>query len=151
MGQHGLEEMVRLPTRGSRILDVFLTNSPLLWKQGTVHPGLVRSDHLVVTVSPLVPAEPSRKYIFFRDTRDHRKTAMDRRLEECDLNFADTLDDPEECVKLFNDKLWSIFDERFPLIKVKMSSRHLPYMSPLVKHLCNIRNKISRYCGAVEN
>ena len=75
--------------------------------------------------------------------------AMDRKLEECDLNFADTLDDPEECVRLFTDKLWAIFDKSFRLIKVKMSSRD--YMSPLVKHLCNLRNKISRYCGAVEN
>ena len=122
-------------------------------KKRTVHRGLVRSDHRVVTVSPLVPAKPSRKYVFFRDTRDHRKMAMDRKLEECYLNFADTLDDPEECVRLFNDKLWAIFDNSFPLIKVslKMSSRHPPYMSPLVKHLCNLRNKISRYCGAVEN
>ena len=76
---------------------------------------------------------------------------MDRKLEDCDLNFADTLDDPEECVTLFNDKLWEIFDESSPLIKVKMSSRDPPCMSPLVKHLCNLKNKISHYCGAVEN
>ena len=64
--------------------------------------GLVRSDHLLV--SPLVPAKPRRKYVFFRATRGHRKMAMDRKLEECDLNFADTLDDAEECVRLFSDK-----------------------------------------------
>ena len=34
-----------------------------------------------------------------------------------------------------------IFNESFPRIKVKTSSRDPPYMSPLVKYLCNIRNK----------
>ena len=144
MRQHGLEKIFKVPTRGSCILDVFLTNSPVLWKQGTAHTGLVRSDHLAVTVSLLVPGKPSRKYFFFRDPSIHRKMAMDRKLKECDLNFADTLDDPEECVRIFNDKLWAIFDERFPPIKIKMSSRDPPYKSPLVKHLCNLRNKISR-------
>ena len=106
----------------ARILDVFLTNSPLLWKQGTEHPGLVRSDHLVVTALPLVPAKPSRKC-------NHGKMAIDRKLEESDINFADTLDDPEECVRLFDNKLGAIFDESFPLIKVKKSSRDPPYMT----------------------
>ena len=67
--------------------------------------------------------------------------AMDRKLEECDLNFADTLDDPEECVRLFTDKLWAIFDKSFRLIKVKVSSRDSPDMSPLVKHLCNLEEQ----------
>ena len=48
MQQHGLHQMVKVPTRRDKILDVFLTNSPLLWKSGKVHKGLVRSDHLVV-------------------------------------------------------------------------------------------------------
>ena len=34
-----------------------------------------------------------------------------------------------------------MFNESFPQIKVKTSSRDSPYMSPLVKYLCNIRNK----------
>ena len=34
-----------------------------------------------------------------------------------------------------------MFDECFPLISVKMSSRDPPYTTPLVKHLCKIRNK----------
>jgi hypothetical protein len=34
-----------------------------------------------------------------------------------------------------------MFNECFPLIKIKVSTHDPPYMSPLVKHLCNIRNK----------
>ena len=65
---------------GKKILDVFLTNCPLLWKPGKVHKGLVRSDHLAVTVLPSIPAKPQRKYVSFRDTRDHRKIAMETKI-----------------------------------------------------------------------
>lgn len=34
-----------------------------------------------------------------------------------------------------------MYNDCFPLIAVKTSSRDPPYMSPLVKHLCKIRNK----------
>ena len=117
MREHGFEQMVKVPTTGSRILNVFLTNSPLLKKQATVHPALVRSDHLVVTVSPLVPTKPSRKHVFFRDTRDHRKMAMDSKLMECDLNFAEIFNAPEKCVRPFNDKLSTLkyHQETYPL------------------------------------
>ena len=40
MQQHGLHQMVKVPTRRDKILDVFLTNSPLLWKSGKVHERL---------------------------------------------------------------------------------------------------------------
>ena len=45
-----LKQMVRVCTRGGRILDVFLTNYPFLWNEGRVNKGLAQSDHLVVTV-----------------------------------------------------------------------------------------------------
>ena len=34
-----------------------------------------------------------------------------------------------------------LINECFPQIKVRISSRDPPFMSPLVKHLCNLRNK----------
>ena len=44
-------------------------------------------------------------------------------------------------VGLLNDIITGKFNESFPLIKVKVPTRDPPYMSPLVKHLCTIRNK----------
>lgn len=116
-----------------------------------MHKGLVRSDHLAVTVSPLVPAKPSGKFVSFRDPRDHCKIVMDRKLELCNWTDIIDLDDPEECVRALNDRLWKMFDESFSLIRVKVSSRDPPFMSPLVKHLCNIRNKSSRTGNVAEN
>ena len=57
MQQHGLHQMVKVPTRRDKILDVFLTNCPLLWKPGKVHKGLVRSDHYI-WLSPYYPLSP---------------------------------------------------------------------------------------------
>ena len=141
MQQHGLHQMFKVPTRRDKILDVFLTNCPLLWKPGKVHKGLVRSDHLAVTVLPSIPAKPQRKYVSFRDTRDHRKIAMETKLSAFDWTSINNLDNPEKSVKLLNTSLWSMFNESFPLVRVRVSSRDPPYMSLLVKHLCKVRNK----------
>ena len=44
-------------------------------------------------------------------------------------------------VTLLNDTITNMFNDCFSLIKVKMSTHDPPYMSPLVKHLCKIRNR----------
>ena len=126
MQQHGLHQMVKVPTRRDKILDVFLTNCPLLWKPGKVHKGLVRSDHLAVIVQPSIPAKPQRKYVSFRDTRDHRKIAMETKLSAFDWNSINNLDNPEESAKLLYTSLWSMFNESFPLVRVRVSSRDRP-------------------------
>ena len=40
-----------------------------------------------------------------------------------------------------------MYNECFPLIKVKTSSRDPPFMSPLIKHLCNLKNKSMKRHG----
>jgi len=40
-----------------------------------------------------------------------------------------------------------MYSECFPLIKVKTSSRDPPFMEPLIKHLCNLRNKSMKRHG----
>ena len=71
MSHHALHQMVKTPTRGHSILEVFLTNYPLLWQQAKVFIGLVGSDHLAVMLLPVAPAKPERKYVSFRDVREH--------------------------------------------------------------------------------
>lgn len=40
-----------------------------------------------------------------------------------------------------SDSLKRMYDENYPLVKIKTSSRDSPYMTPLLKHLCkNGRN-----------
>ena len=149
MSQHNLEQMVRKVTRGHRVLDVFLTNCPHIWKPPVVFNGLVRSDHLAVMVTPRVAARPDRSFVFFRDVREHRKIQMEHKLEACVWNNVLSCDDITEAIHLLDNTLTGIFNECFPLIKVKVSSRDPPYMSPLVKHLCTIRNRNIRKYGEV--
>ncbi|EDO37962.1 predicted protein [Nematostella vectensis] len=61
----------------------------------------------IITVPPLAPVKPSRKYVSLRDTRDHRKVAMDSKLEISKLKWAKdfNFENPEECVRTLNDRL----------------------------------------------
>ena len=54
ISQHNFPQLVKSFTRGQKILDVFLTNCPHLWKQPSVFKSLVRSDHLSVLVMPRI-------------------------------------------------------------------------------------------------
>ena len=60
-------------------------------------------------------------------------------------------DDPSENVRRLSETILLMFNECFPIIKVRISSRDPPYMSPLVEHLCKIRNKKSRSHRQSEN
>lgn len=66
---------------------------------------------------------------------------MDSRLEGYDRSTLCSLGDPDESVQLLSEKLWEMYNDSFPLITVKTPSRDQPYMSPLVEHLCKIRNR----------
>ena len=132
ISQHNLEQLVKKPTRNHNILDVFLTNCPHLWEKSKVFKGLVRSDHLVVMVFPRHAIKPERKDVYFRDVRAHRKFSMMRKLETCDWSHIYNCNNVNDTVTLLNDTITNMFNDCFPLIKVKMSTRDPPYMSPLV-------------------
>jgi hypothetical protein len=63
------------------------------------------------------------------------------KLKVFDWSKVYSANDAEEAVLLLNQEIVLMFKESFPLIKIKTSSRDPPYMSPLVKQLCKIRNK----------
>jgi hypothetical protein len=124
--QHSLQQMVKSPTRGERILDVFLTNYPLLWRKPIVFNSLVRSDHRGVLIPPRITTKPVRKNVIFRDVREHRKVQMDRKLQDLEWDMFFDCQNPSENVQKLNDTLGNMFDECFPLISIKMSSRDPP-------------------------
>ena len=130
-------QLVEKPTRRQKILDVFLTNCPHPCKQPIIFKGIVRS----VLITPQHAARPERKYVYFRDVRDHRKSNMGKKLETCDWSGVYTCDDSSITVGLLNDIITGKFNESFLLIMVKVSTRDPPHMSSLVKHLCTIRNE----------
>mgnify|MGYP002803377516 CR=1 FL=1 len=140
--QQLLTQVVKKPTRGENILDVFLTNSPLLFKKPVLATSFVRSDHKAILIFPKSVVKPIRKTVYIRDTREQHKVKMELKLKSNDWNInIEDCQDISSIVDDLNHKLWSMFDESFPLIKVKVSSRDPLHMTPLVKHLLKIRNK----------
>ena len=126
--QNNLLHLVTKPTRGTKTLDV------LIFK------GLVRSDHIAIVVNSQYLAKPERKYVCFRDVRD-RKIKMEKKLAEYDWSTIASVQDMDIAAYKLSDSILSLVNECFPQIKVRISSRHPPFMPPLVKHLCNLRSK----------
>ena len=58
---------------------------------------------------------------------------------------------PSENVRRLSETLLLMFNECFSIIKGRISSRDPPYLTPLVKHLCKLRNKNSRSHRQSEN
>ncbi len=99
-------------------------------------------------VEPQKFAKPIRKDVFFRATAN---TVRSKWKQSYPWNDIDCLNTVSERVSLLSTSLNVIFNECFPLIKVKMSSRDPPYMSPLVKYLCKIRNRNKHKQNEEEN
>lgn len=134
-----LFQMVKQPTRGNKILDIFITNTPYLWKV-RVFKSAVRSDHNMVIVAPRASAKPMRRTIQFRDVREHRKIHMAHLLNNYNWKEVFCLEDCDlKCEKL-SGTLWTMF-----IINVfRTSSSDPPFISPLVKHLLKLRNKFQK-------
>ena len=150
--QHNLVQVIKKPTRCERTLDVFLTNIPHLWKLSpAVFKGLIRSDHMAILISPQTMSKPVRKTVYIRDVREHRKLAMDHMLEKWDWSDVLNCENIDDMTDRHNCELLNLMNTCFPIIKVKTSSRDPPFMSPLIKRLCNIRNKYIRKNRRAEN
>ena len=105
MSQHNFQQLVKSFTRGQKILDVFLTNCPHLWKLTSVFKSLVRSDHLSILVMPRIVVKPFRKTVSFRDVREHRKLCMDKKMDQFDWERFTISDDPSDNVRRLSEIL----------------------------------------------
>ena len=142
LNQLSFAQLVRSSTRGNNILDVFVTNAPHYWKEIKVKKSLVRTDHNMIIAYSRNIIKAKRTNSFFRDVREHRKLNMLRELENVDWSKITKYDQtPDEMIKQLYESLWPRFENNFPLIKVRTSSRDPPFMSPLVKYLLKKRKK----------
>ena len=152
LNYHSLVQIVNVPTRGQKILDVFITNVPNFWNKAKAIKSLVRSDHLAVLLKPVVKVKATRKTVEFRDLREHNKLKMLRKMDDFQWDtITNGTTCPNEMINNFYNKKWPIFDECFPVIKTRVSSRDPPFLSPIVKHLLKLRknavNKRDNECS----
>ena len=98
----------------------------------------------MVIACPRTSAKAKRSNIQFRNVREHRKIHMTYLLVSHGWQEVFSVDDCElKCDELSNT-FWFMFNECFPLISVRISSRDPPYISPLVKHLLKFRNRLQK-------
>ena len=93
-------------------------------------------------VKPVQLGKSSRKTVEFRDCRDHNKLEMLKKIENCQLDSI--INDekcPNEMIARFYEKVLPLFNECFPIIKVRTSNRDPPFLSPIIKHLLKQREK----------
>ena len=126
-----LAQLVKSPTRGQRLLDVFLTNVLHFWTKTNVEKSLVRSYHNMVFVYPRDIVKADRRTTYFRDVRCQNRIKMMRELEHVNWNVINSNEKTsDEMLSKFYEVIYPLFEKFFPRIKVKLSTRDPPFMSP---------------------
>jgi hypothetical protein len=138
--------MVKKPTRGPNILDLFMTNHLSLVNKVETLPGI--SDHEAVFVNTdlkapaAVKQTPERKvYLYhkgdFEGLRDHMSQFKDQFLEKDHRNT--TVDD---VWKEFRNELQATTSKYIPSKMTSRSSKHLPWINKDLQRLIRKRNKL---------
>ena len=98
--------------------------------------SLVRSDHKMIIAYLRQTVKAKRTDFYFRDVRQQRKLNMWKELKDVDWNEIHNEEQSlDEMVEKFYATIWPKFEKSFPMIKVRMSTKDPPFISPLVKHL----------------
>ena len=88
----------------------------------------------------MVKVKAVRKTVEFCYLREHKKLKMLRKMDDFQ---GDTITSGNRCpnkiTNNFYNKIWPIFEECFPVIKTRVSSRDPLFLSPIVKHLLKLR------------
>jgi hypothetical protein len=72
-------------------------------------------------VAPRTLAKAERKHVFFRDVREHHKIEMEKRLKEYNWTSVNNTRDASEAVSILTDAIGGMYNDCFPLAKVKVS------------------------------
>ena len=108
-----------------------------MWKK-----SLVRSAHNMVLVYPRDIVKADRRTTYFRDVRCQNQIKMMCKLEHVNWNVITSNEKTsDEMLSKFYEVIYPLFEKCFPRIKVKLSTRDPPFMSPLVKHLLDLWKK----------
>lgn len=88
LNNFGLKQIVNFPTRGTRTLDLVLTNLDNLYKDPIQRPPHGLSDHLSVEIQPKHRSQlpPRRFTVKTRDLRPSNRLAMRTYLQEIDVS-----------------------------------------------------------------
>ena len=156
LSSHNLKQVVKVPTRGTAILDLIITNQPNLYEPLHVLAPLGSSDHNIVTWSPRLKNTNSQDRTKFvkRRIRRYPRSGVEAlgkwiAAHVCfdELETNQTIDD---LTSSFSSHLTEAINRMFPPITVKWHQTDKPWITLGIKKLIKDRQKafhshISRY------
>jgi len=132
-----LTQVVDITTRGKNTLDLLFVPSKTHSNSYEVsgHNPLGRSDHKVILLQPAKPNVVKRK-IRIRKYSPKQIAIFGEKLSKVDWNTCLSIfEDVDEITSNYNDCLYSLFDQCFPLKTVTLSSKDQPWVTPKLKML----------------
>ena len=88
----------------------------------------------MIIAYPRETVKAKRTDFYFRDVRQHRKLNMWKELKDVDWNeIHDEEQSLDEMVEKFYATIWPKFEKSFPMIKVRTSTRDIPFGKTFVK------------------
>ena len=162
-----LKQVVEQPTRLSppALLDPIITDLHAYYQSPVCEDPIEcdfdkngeNSDHLMVKMIPLNSVDNHvtkvKKKIIYRPLSDEGFKRMTLKLSEMDWEFIEDIDEVEFQMKMFQDTLFSIFDDCFPQKVKVVSNRDEPFYNDKLRKLKNRKSreynrhrKSQKYC-----
>ena len=145
-----LENVYSGVTHNKSQLDYILTKAPDQYENNSTISSSVTTDHAGILAKP-ADQIPKRRYAFFRDHNYQNVLSFNAALDGTDFSFITRYSDPNEGIQLLIDTLDRLYQEYFPLKKVKVSQKDPFYITPQIKALlkkkANARRRNQRSTG----
>ena len=151
ISDNGLQQLIDEPTRYSATsnstLDLIITNVPDMIHHSGILPPLFEScDHCIIEAQLALPSRSKRSY--FREFYNTKN--VDWNIVNDNLRSApwDTCYSASQEPEIVLDRWISLFHDtikaNIPLKRTKISERDQPWVTPLIKHLRNLRRRLFR-------
>jgi hypothetical protein len=141
--QFRLKQMVNFSTRGSRTLDLFLTNLSNYYMAPEKLAPFGLSDHFTVLFKPKSRGSVSKgkQVRKVRDLRPSRRAAMSSFVSEIDWSILDLYDTCESKLSAFESIVNTGMDILLPTKVVKIYNNEPAWVTPKLKSLIHQRQK----------
>ena len=136
-----LKQLVKFPTRGQTMLDLFLTNMYDYFSAPESFPPFGLSDHATVIMKPKirVPNQHTRKSIIIRDVRESNKASLGRYFAGIDWSCVTDQITCEDQLQVFTDIVVNGLSNIMPERTIKIYPEDAPWLSVKLKKLILMR------------
>ena len=138
----GLKVLVDFLNRGSSILGNYLTNNENLFHKCYSVIFQMKTDHKCVVLPSGIKLKAVMITYKMHDYREHRKIVFQQKLLDYNWGYIKSNTAVDKVVNCLQYDLRRLIQQCFPTNTVRMSSRNLMWMTPLVKVLFKKRARL---------